>query len=211
MVTAGQAKTLAQLKRAGLTAEEIELATEPRQQIDSTREAWQYAADLLAQVEQAEQLDLDHVPLAFQPQAQQLQDWLSVEVVQAIRMAWQKRKQELQGQDRKLALPPHKIVSVRGLQPNSPGIVYCGRPCAGWAGSPLANPVKISETCSRNEAIEEYGKWLAKKVVNRNAKVLRALKQITAESVLGCWCFPLACHCEVISRVWRCLKAQGTI
>lgn len=240
LITAGASDSLSVLRRSGLTAEEIELASEPRQQIDSYRDAWQYAADMLAQIEgtfrpvevvtslnddgsevremllsvvsePAESLTAEHVPLAFQPQAKQLANYLKPEVMARIRDAWNVRREQIKKNERRNLLPRHKIVSVRGLTPNDPSIVYCGRPCAGWNGSPLANPFKISEKQSRDQAIQNYERLLCSRLADNDEDVLNALREIKPDSVLGCWCAPLPCHCESISKVWHYLKSEALI
>ena len=46
------------------------------------------------------------------------------------------------------------VVSVRGLAPRTPGIVYVGRACAGWPASPLGNPFKRAVVGSKEVTAE---------------------------------------------------------
>lgn len=103
------------------------------------------------------------------------------------------------------------IVNVRGLPANSPGIVYCGRSCAGWRGSPLANPFRLSGNQTRETVLRQYDEHLRRLVLNRVPEVLQALAAITEGSFLGCWCHPQSCHCEVIIQVWAELTEAGII
>lgn len=33
--------------------------------------------------------------------------------------------------------------------------------------------------------------------------ILAAIKALPADAVLGCWCRPKACHCDVIVELWK--------
>jgi hypothetical protein len=76
--------------------------------------------------------------------------------------------------------------------------IYCGRPSI-W-GNPFTH-IKDKETKaefiveSRDEAIAKYEEWLMKQP--------ELLKQISTlkGKVLGCWCFPKNCHCNVLARL----------
>jgi hypothetical protein len=96
----------------------------------------------------------------------------------------------------------NQVVNVRGMPPNQPGITYCGRPCAGWIGSPLANPFHIGRDGTRQEVIEKYRAWLQFRIAEGDREVLATLSAIGPTSVLACWCAPLRCHCEVIWEAW---------
>ena len=70
--------------------------------------------------------------------------------------------------------------------------VFCGR------GSPFGNPFKIGdcETYTREKVISEFRSYFYKKLwtdENFRGKV-HELKG----KVLGCYCKPKACHCDVI-------------
>jgi len=89
------------------------------------------------------------------------------------------------------------------------GGVYCGRP------SPLGNPFShkkdsLADTivASREEAIEAYRRWLWIKLKEFDPVVIRAMSELKEDSILGCWCRPLACHCEVIERAWRWMRTS---
>lgn len=84
------------------------------------------------------------------------------------------------------------------------GAIYCGR------GSPLGNPYSHLEGTkalyivdTREEAIDGYRRWLYDKLKNNDRAVVTALEALKADSVLACWCKPLACHCEVIIAAWE--------
>ena len=71
--------------------------------------------------------------------------------------------------------------------------LYVGRavPRRGLQGSPLANPFRIGPY-SREESIELYRHWI------RLQPSLLGLIATLAPRLLCCWCYPLACHGEVI-------------
>ncbi len=101
-----------------------------------------------------------------------------------------------------------KIINVRGLAANLAGVVYCGRECAGWKGSPLANPYRIGEDGDREAVIEKYRMWLWCRLQEGSPAVLKALEELSEDSVLGCWCGDRPCHCRVIEAAWRWLQSQ---
>lgn len=97
-----------------------------------------------------------------------------------------------------------------------PGHVYCGRRVplrsgkyAGqeWPASPLGNPFRPSPNC-----LNLYRRYLLDRIRLGDQAVIKAMKALTTESVLGCWCFDgtrkkgdtiePACHTEVIADVW---------
>ena len=67
--------------------------------------------------------------------------------------------------------------------------IYCGR------GSPYGNPFKIGQDGDRKQVIEKYRKYFYSRLTDSTFrdKVL-SLKG----KILGCYCKPLDCHCDVI-------------
>lgn len=90
------------------------------------------------------------------------------------------------------------VVNVRGMAPNSPGVVYCGRACNGWREGPLANPFVLTRESERSRVLAQYREWLAEQVAGDNREVVAALANLAADATLGCWCVPRACHCDTI-------------
>jgi hypothetical protein len=82
----------------------------------------------------------------------------------------------------------------------NPNHVYCGRP------SPLGNPFAISPNRTREQAIDAYRRWLHEHI--NDAAVDAALEALTHDSVLGCWCHPLPCHCAIIIKAWQWRHGQ---
>jgi len=119
------------------------------------------------------------------------------------------------------------VVSVRGLAPGDPSVVYVGRACAGWPGSPLGNPFRLSRSVGRARSIRCYRSWLWASVVQPalagrplpawEASVWAALRALAVrvaagESVvLGCWCAPLPCHGDVVAACVRWLVSSGEV
>jgi hypothetical protein len=95
-----------------------------------------------------------------------------------------------------------KIVNVRGMKSNDPSVVYCGRACAGWKQSPLHNPFRVGKDGTLKEVIHKFAKYLYGKVVAGDPEIGAALGALTGDSVLGCWCSPQVCHCDVVAAVW---------
>ena len=104
-----------------------------------------------------------------------------------------------------------EIINVRGIKPSTSGIIYCGRACAGWEASPLGNPCHKGFECkvckkihtTSVDTIPCYKYWLVNNVVQENPVIIQAMKSLNKDSVLGCWCTPNPCHCEVIVEVWE--------
>jgi hypothetical protein len=102
-----------------------------------------------------------------------------------------------------------KVVNVRRRRSNAPGIVYCGRRTYnGWRKSPLYNPYRLDKDGNRAQVIAKYRAYLLREIEKGNRAILDALDALTEDSVLGCWCKPLACHCDVIVEVWRMRKGN---
>lgn len=98
-----------------------------------------------------------------------------------------------------------KIVNVKGMHPDS-GIVYCGREWAGWPSSVWGNPYREGRDGSRTEIIEKFRVYLQKMLAGKSPaarNMQEELADLTERSVLGCWCTPLRCHCEVIAEEWE--------
>ena len=86
------------------------------------------------------------------------------------------------------------------------GVVYCGRP------STLGNyaaPLKREE--DREKVIAEYRQWLLDMIAENDDPVMDALRELNEDSILGCWCKPKLCHCDVIVEVWKDLKERGLL
>jgi hypothetical protein len=74
--------------------------------------------------------------------------------------------------------------------------IYMGREFAGYKESPYANPFRIIKGI-RGSAIERFAaywyapeqKWLREK----------ALSEIPSYAILGCWCAPKFCHCDIVA------------
>ncbi len=104
-----------------------------------------------------------------------------------------------------------QIINVKGLDPKTQDIVYCGRDWAGWKDSPLGNPIRKGFKCkickeihkTPSETIPCYKFWLVNNIVQENPIILKAMNELNKDSVLGCWCFPNPCHCQIIIETWE--------
>ena len=74
----------------------------------------------------------------------------------------------------------------------------------GRKGSPLQNPYKITENCSRTEVIEKFEAY-----ARGNPVIMGYIKALPKDAVLGCWCAPLPCHGMVIRKIWIELHDLG--
>lgn len=97
------------------------------------------------------------------------------------------------------------------MTPNAPGITYLGRPCAGWIGSPLANPYHIGKDGDRVQVIRKYKVWLWTVMQAKNSDAWDELKRLVDAPeplTLGCWCLPQPCHIEVVKAAILYLRRQ---
>ncbi|MEW5985054.1 MAG: DUF4326 domain-containing protein [Chloroflexota bacterium] len=87
--------------------------------------------------------------------------------------------------------------------------LYVGRANhrAGLPASPLANPYQVA-TSGRQQAISQYRCWLWQRIQSGDEAVIAALKSISADTVLVCWCKPEACHGDVVRAAAEWLKSS---
>lgn len=76
--------------------------------------------------------------------------------------------------------------------------IYIGR------GSKWGNPFVIGKDGNREEVIEKYRKW-----IKTQPKLLKALPELKGK-VLGCWCFPKACHGDVLLELIENITKHST-
>jgi hypothetical protein len=87
--------------------------------------------------------------------------------------------------------------------------LYIGR-ANGYAqleASPLANPFKVRDY-GRGATLPHYRRWLWEQIQAGNQDVLVALRSITPESVLVCYCKPLPCHGDIVKAAAAWLRDQ---
>lgn len=77
---------------------------------------------------------------------------------------------------------------TRVVHLSQPHDVYIGRP------SMWGNPFKITPRRSRTQAIRSYAKYLLRK-----PHLITLAKQELRGKVLGCFCYPLGCHGDVLA------------
>ncbi|WP_439624108.1 DUF4326 domain-containing protein [Gemmata sp.] len=112
-----------------------------------------------------------------------------------------------------------RVVNVKGM--NKPadraGVVYCGRPFAGWKGHALGNPFRPKPGDPIGTCLERYRKWLlARPTLDAD---LAALWEETGRGAkpLGCWCVSAAagdgsevvCHAQILAEMLRERFARG--
>lgn len=72
--------------------------------------------------------------------------------------------------------------------------------------SVLGNPFKIGRDGNREEVIRKYRSYLNNCI--RVVDELNRLKDMSDDTVLGCWCKPKACHGDVIVSAVNYLKKR---
>lgn len=75
-----------------------------------------------------------------------------------------------------------RVVNVRHEKPD----IFIGRP------SPWGNPFVIGRDGTREEVIAKYRVW-----ITQSPQRLNSVSLLKGKS-LGCFCFPLACHGDVL-------------
>ncbi len=80
------------------------------------------------------------------------------------------------------------MTTVANLR-TQPYDVYIGR------GSKWGNPFIIGQHGDREQVIKKYEKWILS-----NPELLADLHELKGK-VLGCFCFPLACHGDILARL----------
>lgn len=91
--------------------------------------------------------------------------------------------------------------------------VYVGRPSVlgnQWTHRPeVAAKYKwMTLVATREDAVAYYKQWLWTQIKIQNKEVMAALRALNKDTVLVCWCSPLACHGDVIKAAWGWMEAQ---
>lgn len=101
------------------------------------------------------------------------------------------------------------------------GVRYCGRPSP--LGNPCSVPGKPCPICNEIHfgkgmaeltpcrSIPCFKKYLWKCISDNDREVLDELKLLKEGDLLGCWCTPKACHCDVLTKAWQWCKEKGVI
>lgn len=78
--------------------------------------------------------------------------------------------------------------------------VYIGRGRGSKWGNPFTHLQHLGGDLiivdSREEAISRYEEWLL-----TQPELIDAAKKELKDKILGCWCFPLACHGEILLKI----------
>lgn len=80
-----------------------------------------------------------------------------------------------------------KVVNKR----KEPFTIYVGR------GSIFGNPFIIDRDGTRDEVIEKYEAY-----ARATPYLLKAIKSLPEDAILGCYCSPNKCHGDVIIKLW---------
>jgi hypothetical protein len=62
----------------------------------------------------------------------------------------------------------------------------------------LGNMYNISATMDRATVVAAF-----ERLVRKTPDMLKRIEHLPADAVLGCWCAPLACHGDVIIKIWK--------
>lgn len=83
------------------------------------------------------------------------------------------------------------VVNARTVKNPQPNIdyVYVGRP------SKWGNPFRIGRDGTRKEVITKYANWVV-----HQPELVDSLRELRGMR-LGCYCFPLSCHADVLAAL----------
>ena len=79
------------------------------------------------------------------------------------------------------------------------GVVFINKIRYPSKNSIWSNPYKIDINTSREEAIAKYDVYIRNKLKN-NIELVEKLKKLKNKR-LGCWCYPEACHGNVLMKI----------
>jgi len=74
--------------------------------------------------------------------------------------------------------------------------IFCARP------SKWGNPFVVGKDGDRNEVIEKYREWII-----TQPQLMKNLHELKGK-VLGCWCSPRKCHCDILAELANNLKIR---
>ena len=75
--------------------------------------------------------------------------------------------------------------------------LYIGRPTV-WG-----NPFVIGKDGNREEVIQKYETY-----ARNNKALMHNISLLHEDLILGCWCAPLACHGDIIIKLWKEMHEQ---
>lgn len=81
------------------------------------------------------------------------------------------------------------VIHIRDQKKTDPKYIFGGRP------GQLGNPFIIGRDGTRDEVCDKYAAW-----AQTQPKVMAAIAKIKPDTVLGCFCKPLRCHCDWIAE-----------
>jgi hypothetical protein len=101
---------------------------------------------------------------------------------------------------------PVKVVKIDQKRKNF--TLYIGRSWAGLPQSVFHNPFHVGKDGTRDEVLAKFAAYF----YAPEQKSLRdlALYAINVDrEILGCWCYPLPCHGDIIAGYvkWKCQEA----
>jgi hypothetical protein len=78
--------------------------------------------------------------------------------------------------------------------------IYCGRSFMEFPESEWHNPFRVEPGCGRKCVIQKFRAYLLAR-----ADLMAKLHELKGK-ILGCWCKPKDCHCDVIAELVNGLK-----
>lgn len=91
---------------------------------------------------------------------------------------------------------------------------YCGRASSyrkeyGEDTSILGNPFPMANEAERESCIQKFRVYLNQERLKQSA-VWQAVLALPENAVLGCFCKPKACHCDIIIQAYEWAKQVET-
>ena len=92
-----------------------------------------------------------------------------------------------------------KVVNIKKTKNYN---VYIGR------GGPYGNPFEIGKDGTRDEVVDKYKEWFYAKI-EKDANFKERIHSLQGK-VLGCFCYPLRCHGDVIIEYLNSIQKKET-
>lgn len=101
------------------------------------------------------------------------------------------------------------------------GVKFCGRPSA--LGNPCSEPGNPCPVCGLTHfghrmvqlthcrSLECYRRWLWGRIVSGDRAVMLALSALKGDDLLGCFCHPKPCHCDIVIKAWHWCRDHGKL
>lgn len=96
-----------------------------------------------------------------------------------------------------------KIINLKGRDTLPDNCIYIGRDNPRFKNVGLGNPFILKNNAARGSTLAQYEEWL------KTQDNILAIRHQLLDFDFGCWCYPKACHGEILAEV--CGMDDGTL